>query len=187
MGASLYWASDDNGTALVTAEPLDYGSINKDSESSAQTIYLYQDGATNLYNCSFVLKPVLSADYTGSRSPMEDYNMLLEWGDATDEDDFGGILVNMNATGSWANGWATYDAKSPTYGFVCRTGVADSESNKVQMVTNMGCSAAGVIQSNYPDGHGINVRFQTKILVPNSVTVLGDIQYDLAVYFTYTS
>lgn len=184
MAVNIYWASDDAGAPLEQA--YDHGDVAAGAASSDTTVYIYHDGATALNSCKLYLAPK-SGLYEGDVSALEDFQELLDWGDGADSDAFGGVLVNMNATGSWASGWATWDAKSPTYGFVCRTGVADNEANAQTVLSQTGATSDGVIQSNPPNGYGINVRLQVRVEVPADESTLGDRQFDLVLSYSVTS
>lgn len=184
MAVTVYWASDNSGTLLN--QVVDHGSVAKGNNSGATTFYLYHNGQNDITNCGFYIQP-RSGLYEGDFSALTDYQELIDWGDSTNANGFGGYMINMNATGAWANGWAAVGDKFPAYGFVCRSGVADSFGNAQTLMSEMGCSSSGVVQNNYPNGYGINVRFQCRIAVPSNETSLGQREIDLCLRYSYTS
>ena len=181
MAVTIRWDSDNTGSAVE--QPSAHSDTAAGGDSADQTIYLSHDGTTEIQDCALYLAPKSGA-YTGDASALEDFEELLSWGDETLEDDFGGVMVNMNATGSWSDGWAAWNAKDPTYGFVCRTSVADTESNAQTLLEQTGADSDGVLQEG---GVGINVRFQVRVRIPTNETNLGKRQFDLVLSYTETS
>jgi len=184
MAVNIYWASDDVGTPLEQA--YDHGDAAAGAATSTTTVYIYHDGSGNLNSCKLYLSP-RSGLYSGGASALEDFQELLDWGDGLTAVAFGGVLVNMNASGAWASGWAAWNAKTPTYGFVCRAGVADNEANAETLLSQTGATSDGILQANPPNGYGIDVSFQVKVEVPTSELTVGDRQFDIVLSYSVTS
>ena len=181
MAVSITWSETNGGAAI--SQPLNHGNVENGSSTTEKTIYVRHDGSNPITSCAFYLQQY-SGSYNGDSSASADYNELIAWGDDATEDGFGGYLVNMNATGSWASGWATYDAKTPDYGFVCRTGTADTSGNAETLLEEMGLTSGdGEIQT----GASPNVRFKCRIDVPTVEDTAGKRQFDLTLKYTYTS
>lgn len=180
MAVSLVWSTTNGGSALT--DDIDHGSKSNGQTSTAQTIYVRHTGTNPITNAKLYLRPY-TGTYSGDASALADFNELIAWGDATGTS-FGGFCVNMNATGTFPVGsWPTSGSKSPSEGYVCRTGTADSSTNAVLLSTATGCSDAGLV----PAGSSPNVRFQVCFVVPSTEDTVGVRQVDQALLFTYTS
>lgn len=184
MAVNIYWAGDDAGTPLE--QTYDHGDVANGANSAAQTIYLYHNASDDLNNCGLYLAQK-SGIYTGDSSAAEDYQELLDWGDGVTATSFGGLCVNMDAAGTWADGWPVWNDKNPTYGFVCRTNIADTIDNAIDLSSRTGASSDGVLQANPPNGYGIGVAFQVRVTAPSEENVPGVRQFDLCLYYTQSS
>jgi hypothetical protein len=180
MSVNVLWSLTNGGTAISSI--MDFGDVAHGSESSGTEIFIRHDSANQITNAALYVRQV-SGEYSGAFTPASDLAEILGWGDATTETGFGGILVNFNATTSYATGWAAYNDKSPSGGFVHRTGVGDSETNAVDIPLVAGVSTVGVI----PAGTSPNVRFKTKIAVPDAEDTGGVRQWESILRFTSTS
>jgi len=88
MVVSITWALSSNGDAISDK---DWGALAAGSASSPVQLYLRHDGENPITNCGFYLRPVQEG-YTGSNSPLEDYQELLSWGD-----DDKGVLLSFDS------------------------------------------------------------------------------------------
>lgn len=159
------------------------GNLSNGDTGSGQELFVRQDGATSLTNCGLFVR-AYSGSYTGAKSASLDFEELLAWGDASASADFGGIQLNLNATGSYpTSAWPTVSSKSPTGGRVVRTGVGDSEANAILIPTTTGATAEGTLQA----GSSPNVRFKIRIVVPTNETQTGDRLFDVLMTFSTTS
>lgn len=178
---NIIWSLTNGGPSITTS--LDHGGTSNGDETATQEIFI-RHTFTNPITAAKLFIRELSTTYTGAFTAPVDINELLAWGGKSTANGFGGYLINMNATNSYpAASWPTYSSKSPTSGFVCRTGVGDSELNGIQLDTNAGCPSNGVI----PAGIGPNVRFSIKVAAPPEEDTVGERQFETALVFTYTS
>lgn len=184
MSVTISWASNNLGTPIT--QPSSHGSIAKGNSGNAQTVYIYHNGVNNITSCGFYIQP-FNGDYNGVASANDDYDELLEWGDSNVAANFGGFCVNMDATGTWADGWPTVINKNPTHGFVARTGVGDTLANAITVSSHIGSAGDGIIDANPPNGYGGNLRFQCRVQVPTNEGTLGKRQFDLVLTYSYTS
>lgn len=181
MSVNIIWSLTNGGTSISSA--LDFGNASNGANTGAQDIYLRHDGDNEITAVGLYIRQ-FSGSYSGSFTSANDIAELLGWGDSSSSDDFGGVQFNLDATGSFGSGsWPTVSSKSPTNGFVARTGVGDSESNAVTLTTNTGCSSAGVI----PSSSSPNVRFRSRIQVPTNEDTLGIRQFEIVAKYNYTS
>lgn len=181
MPVSVTWSSSNGGGAI--SQPLDHGVDTNGSVLSAQEVFLSHDGANQITDCGFYLAEKSGA-YGGDASAGADLSELLGWGDGGDADAFGGFQLNMDATGGYAGNWPTFGDKSGSTYNVFRTGVGDSEANKIVLATNMGLTGApGTIQT----GSSPNVRFQCRVEIPEDEDTAGVRQFDQRLRYTYTS
>ena len=178
---NIIWSLTNGGATLSSA--IDHGSSPNGDNTTAQAIYIRHDGSNEITAAKLYAQQN-TGSYEGSATAAADIAEVLSWGDASTESTFGGILLNMNATGAFPDAsWPTYDNKTPTSGATCRTGVGDSGSNGILIPVTTGASGAGVIQT----GNTPNVRFQARIQVPADEDTVGIRQFDFALSYTYTS
>lgn len=179
--SNIIWSLTDGGSAITTA--LDHGGSSNGSETAIREIYVRHTFTNPITSAKLFIRE-LSTTYTGSATAPADISEVIAWGNEDTANGFGGYFVNMNAAGTYpAASWPTYLSKAPTSGFVCKTGVGDSELNAVLLDTNSGCTSAGVIIA----GTTPNVRFSVKIQVPDDEDTVGERQFETALVFTYTS
>lgn len=178
---SITWSAT-NGGAEITEE-YDHGGLSNGSSTPEFELFLRHAYTNPITNVGIFIRQS-TGTYTGSHSALVDFEELVEWGNGTSAGTFGGVLFNMNATGGYpASSWPTVSDKSPTGGFVCRTGFGDSEISAIPLVVTTGCVSEGVIQA----GASPNVRFRTKISVPSGEDTLGIREFETQVRYTYTS
>ena len=184
MAVSVIWSSTNGGSSI--AAPLSHGTtLMQGSESTAQTIYVRHNGSNSITGCGLYLQAYTDT-YTGDTTAATDKSELVAWGDGASSSLYGGIKVNMNATGSFPTAsWSTFSNKSSAdgYGFTIRTGVGDSTSNPLTILTVTGATASGTIQT----GASPNVRFQMKIAVPSAEDTSGTRLFALTLKYTFTS
>jgi len=178
---NITWSSTNGGAAI--SEPLNYGSDTSGSVLSEQEVFLRHDGVNQITDCGFYMAEK-SGTYGGSSSAPNDLAELLAWGDGATAAAFGGYELNMDATGGFLGSWPTFSDKSGTTYNVFRTGVGDSEANKILLATQMGLTgAAGTVQA----GTSPNVRFKGRIEIPSDEGTVGVRQFDQRLRYTYTS
>lgn len=185
MAVTITWSSANGGTSIAE---VDEGSVGNGSNTTGQEIFIRHNGANIITNCALYIF-ALSSGYDGDSTAASDLSELLGWGNQTTLADFGGVEFNLNATGTYPSAqWPIYSSKAPTsggniVGNVCRTGVGDSASNGIPLVTQCGCTANGTIQT----GSAPNVRFKMRIAVPQSEDTVGERVVNLALTYDYTS
>lgn len=173
--------SSTNGGSTIT--DLDCGNVSNGAETSAQTVYVRHDGVNSITSVKLYIQ-AYTGSYTGGATALEDYAELISWGDATNALSWGGLLINMDATGGFpSSAWPTLASKSPTYGICHRTGVADSSANAVTISSRTGATADGTIQA----GSSPNVRFQAKVVVPPNEDTVGIRLFEQKILYSYTS
>ena len=171
-----------NGGAAISGN-VDHGNISNGLTTTAIEVFIRHTGINSITACGLYVRQY-SGTYNGDASAALDIAELLAWGDASTSASFGGFQINMDATGAYsASAWPTYSSKSPTNGFVCRTGIGDSEANAVSITTATGATATGTIQA----GSSPNVRLKCRVQVPSDEDTVGVRQFDQVVVFTYTS
>lgn len=181
MAVSITWSSTNGGAAVT--EPLDHGVDSNGTILGTQELFLRHDGTNQITDCGFFLAEK-SGTYGGDQSAALDLAEILGWGDGADADAFGGFQINMDATGGYSGNWPAFGDKAGSTYNVFRTGVGDSEANKILLATEMGLSgAAGTIQA----GASPNVRFQCRIAIPEDEDTPGVRQFDQRLRYTYTS
>jgi len=106
MVVSITWALVSNGNSILDC---DWGSISSGDVSDCNKgdgLYLRHDGENEINNCGFYIRPVQEG-YSGTNSPLDDYQELLNWG-SQDQ----GLLISfdnsvwtphINGAGSDAN------------------------------------------------------------------------------------
>ena len=180
MAVYIIWSLTNGGIAI--SDTIDHGSAANGSETTEKEFFVRHNGNNSITNVGLYIRQ-FSGTYTGSFTASTDIAEVLSWGDGNTLSDFGGFMVNQNAITSYATGWPTYDSKSPSGGFVHRTGVGDSEGNAVDIATTTGASVAGEIQA----GSSPNVRFKTKVAVPSNEATIGVRQWETVLRYSYTS
>lgn len=183
MAVNVIFSLTNGGEAI--SDIVDHGNVSNGSASSDLELYLRHDGANSITNAGLYIRQK-SGTYSGSFTASDDFAELLEWGDAATESAFGGFHINFNAEGTYAEyaaGWPTYDNKSPSGGYVFRTGVGDSEANAITIPTTTGATSNGTIQA----GNSPNVRYKVRGVVPDTENVLGIRQWDTVCVFNFTS
>lgn len=190
MAVNVYWASDNNGSAI--SQPLNHGDVSNGSETSAQTIWIYHDGTNAITNCGFYLAQY-SGSYTGAVSALADYNELLAWGDGGTDDAWGGYQINMDASGGFSSAWPTRSTNPVSdlgYNFNTDSDMGSDTDNAITLAAEMkggGGGSDGEIPANPPNGYGLDHKFQARIKVPADEDTAGKRQFDLVLKYTYTS
>jgi hypothetical protein len=180
---TITWSSSNGGTAITTT--LDHGSKSNGQTSTVQELFVRHDGVNEITNTGIFIRE-FSGTYGGAATSSADIAELLEWGDATTDSTFGGVHINLDAINAFpAAQWPTRASKSMTYGYAHRTGVGDSEVNKIVLSKNTYSSSGtdGVV----PAGSTPNVRFQVRVQVPTDEDTLGARQWDAALAYSFTS
>lgn len=170
MAVTVKWSSTNGGAAITS---LDHGSASAGSTLPTQEIFLEHDGLNALSQCSFYL----GGDPT-------DLAEVIEWGDATAADDFGGFQINMNAINNYPN-WTSFADKSPAGAdsHTFRTNFGDVYTNGITLAKDMGLVNDGLIQA----GSAPNVRFQLRIAIPTNEGTTGARTVQQKLRFTFTS
>lgn len=180
MAVNIVFSTTNGGSSITT---LSHGNSSPGSNTTAQTLYIRHDGTNPITNCKLYMAQKSGA-YSGAATAAQDFTELLGWGDGNLSTNYGGMLFNFNAIGSFPGGnWPVYNNKTPTSGNTVRTGVGDSTTNAISIPSATGAPSVGVI----PQGSTPNVRFQVRFKVPNSEGTLGNRQVDLRLRYTYTS
>lgn len=178
---TIIWSSTNGGPSLTSTQ--DLGGISN-GDSSTDTEYFVRHSYSNPITNAGVYLRQFSGTYSGDHTALIDFNEIIGWGNASVAADFGGVLFNFDASGSYpSSAWSTVSDKSPANGDVCRTGFGDSELNAITLPGATGCLGAGQI----PNGAAPNVRFKIRTTVPSSEDTLGVRQAELMLRFTYTS
>lgn len=179
---TIIWSTSNEGSAI--SEPLDHLDAENGQETTEQNLYIRHDATNQLTNCKFWIDEY-SGTYSGGASAAADLAELLAWGDGTG-DDFGGFMVNMDASGGFGTWPTSGDKNTSTYG-VFRTGVGDSAANGITLSANMSTtmSVDGVIPGD--GSHDPNPRCQVRIAIPTNEDTAGIRQFDQKLRFTYTS
>lgn len=187
MSTVLVTFSTSNGGSAISSD-VDGGSAGNGEETAADTVYIRHDGSNPITGCKLYIASI-NERYSGATTADGDLLEMLGWGDKTTASAFGGFFLNLNATGSFpAGSWPTLINKSvesagKTVGAVCRTGVGDSASNGVSLITNMGCSSDETIQT----GSSPDVRFQCKVSIPSAEDTVGIRHFKIVLSYSYTS
>ena len=181
MTVSIIFSSTNGGAAITST--LDHGNSANGSATTAEEVFIRHTGSNSITSASIYMRQ-FSGGYGGGATAAADLAELLSWGDQNTSDDFGGPMVNFNKASSYPTAdWPVYNSKSPTNGFVHRTGVGDTESNAVTIPTVTGATAAGEIQT----GASPDVAFQSKIAVPTNETTIGIRQWETVLLYNFTS
>lgn len=184
MSISVTFSSTNGGLGL--SAPLNHGNIANGSITVKQTIHIRHNGVNPITSSSIYCTGVDTTEYTGSTTASTDKTELLSWGDASLSNDFGGVQFNLNATGAFPNSsWPVLAHKTSldNLGYTIRTGIGDSSSNGILIPSATGATSTGTIQA----GSSPNVRFQSRIVIPQNVSLTGVRQFKMAIAFTYTS
>jgi hypothetical protein len=180
---SVTWSITSGG---VSATSFDEGSAANGSTTDATTIYIRHDGVNPITNCRLYIVPKLT--YTGDFTSADDFSELLEAGDGSTANTFGGIQLNFDATGSFSGG-STWDmshtqkTSSDALKYTVRTGVGDSPANGILLPSEM--SASMTTDGEIPAG--VNAAFQIRLKVPTAEDTLGTRQFDMILKFTATT
>jgi len=181
MAVNIIWSLSNGGDALSTT--LDHSNASNGNYTTEKEIFIRHDGLNSITDAGLYIRQ-LSGTYSGSFTAAADIAELLYWGDQSTSSTFGGFQCNLLATTSYpSSGWPTYSSKSPTGGFVHRTGVGDSESNAIAVPTTTGATSSGTIQA----GSSPNVRLKVRILVPTDEDTIGIRQWDQVLKYNFTS
>jgi len=181
MSVTLTWSSTIGGAALT--DPLDHGSKNNGEATEAQEVFLHHNGGSSITGVKLFIRQY-SGTYGGSVSAAADFTEILEWGDATDQDEFGGVQINMDSVNEYPDAqWPNVSSKTPSRGFVCLTGTADNETNAVLLskYTHNSNGTDGVLPAS------TSARFKMRVQVPTDEDTIGIRQFDLVALYTYTS
>jgi hypothetical protein len=180
---SIVWSITNGGVALSSV--LDAGSKANGETTDSTELFLRHNGSNVITAVGLYVREY-TGTYSGGATSSADIAELISWGDASTANGFGGLLVNMDAVNSYATAqWPVLATKDTTYGFVCRTGVGDSEGNAVTLSKNS-YSATGT-DGEVPVGSSPNVRFAVRIAVPNDEDTLGIRQVDFMATYSFTS
>jgi hypothetical protein len=179
MSVSIIWSYTAGGAGISTI--VDHGNAANGASTDGKEIFIRHTGENKITNVGLYIRQI-SGTYSGSFTALSDINEILSWGDAGSSAAFGGFMVNFQPDSYPSAAWPTLSSKSPTGGFVHRTGYGDNETNAVTIPTSAGPVVAGEILSGV-----INVRFKTKIKVPTDETLVGIRQFESILRYTYTS
>lgn len=184
MAVSIIFSSTNGGSS--EGQPLSHGTtLIQGGDSVAQTIYLRHDGTNAITSCGLYMQ-AFAGTYTGDFTAAVDKAELLAWGDASGASTYGGIKMNLNATGSFPDAsWPTLANKDTVdgYGFTIRTGVGDSATSPISILTSTGATSTGTIQA----GTAPNVRFQMKLSIPSAEDTSGTRLFGILLTYNYTS
>lgn len=178
---AITWSLTNGGTGLTDTQ--DHGNTSNGLTTTAIEFFVRHDGSNSITGCKLYIREY-SGTYTGDATAAADIAEILSWGDASTSSTFGGFQINMDAVGGYPSAsWPTYISKTPTNGYVCKTGTADSEGNAVTITTATGATASGTIQA----GASPNVRFKCRIQVPTAEDTIGLRLFESVLVYTYTS
>lgn len=193
MTVSVTFSSTQGGSSITS---VNYGTGSNGQTLTAQDVFIRHNGTNAITACGLYISPQ-TGTYTGSANATADFNELTQdWGANNTADGFGGIQVNMNATGGFTSTWASLshsskdvlDGSSNILAFTCRdesvTDRAISSSTSVTLNTAMSSSmtVAGTIPAGVTDA-----RFQTRAVIPTDENTAGIRQWRQVLKFTYTS
>lgn len=181
MSVNVIWSYTNGGDSISST--IDHGNASNGDTTTGLELFLRHDGDNEITSVGLYIRD-FSGTYSGDATASNDLSELLAWGDASTSSAFGGFQVNFDAVGSYPTAsWPLYNSKTPSNGFVHRTGTGDSELNAVSIPTATGATTAGEI----PSGNSPNVRFKVRIQVPTSEDTAGVRQFDQVVKFSFTS
>jgi len=180
MAVNISFASTNGGVAITS---LNSGDVANGEDTVANQLYLSHDGANSITDVGIYVREY-SGTYTGAATAAADLAELLNWGDTSTLEGFGGLHFNFLATTTYpSSGWPSYTSKSPAGGETVRTGVGDSEANAISLPITTGATAEGEIQT----GSSPDVRFKLKFAIPAAEDTVGIRQLDIVLRYTYTS
>jgi hypothetical protein len=185
MSLVITWSETNGGDPI--SDVLSHGgqAVGNGDQTIEKTIYIRHNGVNPITSCSLYVNEY-SSTYTGTFTPSDDKAELISWGDAGSSGSWGGLMLNMNATGGFpVASWPTFADKTTTdgYGFNVRTGVGDSNGTGVTIPTVTGATSSGTIQA----GSSPNVRFQMRFKIPQNLMTPGIRLFDTVLKFSFTS
>jgi hypothetical protein len=186
MAVTITWSLTNGGSTISST--VDHGNFSNGGQTTAQEIYVRHDGVNPITSCGFFIQAA-SDSYEGGFTASQDLDEVISWGNGTVAATFGGFQFNLNATGIYPSAsWPTVTVKAPiaagnTVGNVCRTGVGDSATNNIGVVTQMGCTSNGTIQTGSAPG----VRFQCRFSAPSNEDTVGIRHVKQSLTYVYTS
>lgn len=174
---TISWAQTEGGDSITE---LDHESIYETASTDVQELYISHDGDHRITNCRLYLAPY-SNEYSGSFSPLQDYNELLSWGDSSISNSFGGVQVNMNSNSSFPDSsWPTVTNKHPSNGFVFCNSIGKDLDSAVTLTTAAGIANEGIIEVDEV------AHIAMRIQVPQ-IDTPGVRQFDTKLRFWFTS
>lgn len=185
MTVSITWSISAGGSS---ATDFDSGTSSNGSTTTPVQIFVRHDGVNPITNAGFYFTQK-SGVYSGDSSSPEDITELLTWGDSITTDDFGGIQLNMDATGGFTGGtnWGmseTQKTSTDNLKVTVRTDTGDKPSTAILLSKNM--SASMVTDGTIPAGVN-DASFKIRLKVPTSTDTLGVRQFDQVLRFDFTS
>ncbi len=184
MSITITFSATNGGSNF--SGPVNYGNTSNGQLTPDQIIYIKHNGVNSITGCGLYLDSADPLSYAGDFTALNDKIELLGWGDSASNSNFGGYQLNLNATGSFPGAsWPSFTTKTTTdtFGINIRSGVGDSSVNLILLPTTTGASSPGTISS----GSSPNVRFRARLLIPQSVTLVGVRQFKLKLVYNYTS
>jgi len=181
MSVSIIWSLTNGGDAIGAV--VDLGNSPNGANSGDQEIFVRHDAVNEITSVGLFMR-AYSGPYGGGATAIADEAELISWGDDSTAAGFGGFQANLLATTAYpSSAWPVYSSKSPTGGFVHRTGVGDSEGNAFTLPTTTGADIAGELQA----GSSPNVRFKVRCQIPADEDTAGVRQWDHVLAFSFTS
>lgn len=177
---SIIWSFTNGGSEIT--DNIDHGAAANGNSTTEQELFIRHTYTNPITNCALYVRAV-TGTYTGSRSAALDYNEIVNWGNQSDADDFGGLMVNMDAVNSYAASWPTVTTPSSSSVYVVKSGVGDAVGNAQDLVTATGTTATGKI----PNGSAPNVRFKVRFDIPTNEDTVGIRQIEHVLKYNYTS
>lgn len=183
MSISIIWSLTNGGAAVD--EPVNLGNINPGSSSTIQRVYFAHNGDNPIMDCALYMGEY-SGTYAGANGPVQDYAELIDWADTTVSGNFGGLAVNMDATGNFSSSWPAFWDKTPSHGLshLIQTGVGDTIINAVEVPSE--ASSEMTVSGEVPADMTEWPSFQLKIDTPINANAAVR-QMDLRLRFKYTS
>ncbi len=192
MALNIKWQSSNGGSEY--ADPLNHGTnLAQGDTTGERTIFLSHDGINEITNVGIYLQAFTGdgsanayVDAGGDHTRDEDLAEIIGWGDAGSAPDWGGVMINQNATGGFPDAsWSVFANKSTvdTYGENFRTGVGDTISAPIEILAVTGATSDGTIQP----GSSPDVSFQMRILVPSTASISGLHLFDTVIVYDFTS
>ena len=178
--STIIWSFTNGGTSITST--VDHGGVSNGASTTAQEFHLRHTYINPITNAALFAR-LMTGAYGGAASAADDYAEIVQWGNEPLVGDFGGLMVNMDATGSYAADWPSYSDPTPASSHVVKTGQGDSDANAMPLLTSTGCPVEGQISN----GGSPNVRFQVRFDIPNNEGVLGIRQIEQVLAYDYTS